>query len=132
MASLHRIPGNRCLALLDCRQGAEERYKPTLYVLRDPSVPAAAHEAALRAAVASLQARWPGVDLRRAGDAWALVVPAKYDVGHEAHFAQVTAEYLGYLRAGKLPAWEVPNMLVKYATTMKAYEMTHRGGGSAH
>jgi hypothetical protein len=92
----------------------------------------AAHEAALRAAVASLQPRWPGVDLRRAGDAWALVIPAKYDVGHEAHFAQVTSAYLGYLRAGKLPVWEVPNMLVKYATTIKAYELTHRASGNAH
>jgi predicted dehydrogenase len=119
-------------ATLEIRQGAEEKYKPTLYVLRDPSVTPAAHEAALRAAVASIQTTWPGVDVRRAGDAWALVVPARYDVGHEAHFAQVTSAYLGYLRAGKLPPWEVPNMLVKYATTMKAYELTHRAGGNAH
>jgi predicted dehydrogenase len=118
-------------ATIEIRQGAAEKYKPTLYVQRDPSVTPAAHEAALRAAVASVQAKWPGVDLRRAGDEWALVIPAKYDVGHEAHFAQVTSEYLGYLRAGKLPAWEVPNMLVKYATTMKAYEMTRGGSGNA-
>jgi predicted dehydrogenase len=119
-------------ATLEIRQTAAENWKPTLYVRRDPSVAPAAHEAALRAAVASLQPRWPGVDLRRAGDAWALVIPAKYDVGHEAHFAQVTSAYLGYLRAGKLPSWEVPNMLVKYATTIKAYELTHRASGNAH
>jgi predicted dehydrogenase len=119
-------------ATLEIRQGAAEKYKPTLYVVRDPSVAPAAHEAALRAAVASLQAKWPGLEARRAGSDWALAIPAKYDVGHEAHFAQVTSEYLGYLRAGKLPAWEVPNMLVKYATTMRAYELTHGRGGNAH
>ena len=53
-----------------------------------------------------------------------MTVPEKYDVGHEAHFAQVTENFLGYLRAGRLPDWEVPNMLTKYATIMKAYELS--------
>jgi len=48
----------------------------------------------------------------------------KYDVGHEAHFAQVTEHHLRYLRAGRLPDWEVPNMLTKYATIMKAFELS--------
>jgi hypothetical protein len=45
-------------------------------------------------------------------------------VGHEAHFAQVTEKYLRYLAQGKLPAWEVPNMLAKYYVTTKAYELS--------
>ena len=53
-----------------------------------------------------------------------MTVPEKYDVGHEAHFAQVTENYLRYLRAGRLPDWEVPNMITKYATIMKAYELS--------
>jgi hypothetical protein len=32
-----------------------------------------------------------------------LTVPGKYDVGHEAHFARVTQNYLRYLRADRLP-----------------------------
>jgi predicted dehydrogenase len=111
-------------ARLVIRQGAEQRFKPVLYVEREPPVPAAAHEAALRDAVASLQREYPGVGVRREGEAWAVTVPATYDVGHEAHFAQVTSAFLGYLRAGTLPAWEVPNMLVKYHTIMRAYEMS--------
>ena len=118
-------------ARLIIKQGAEQKYKPTLYVERDPSVPAAAHERALRAAIASVQAQWPGVDLRREGEAWVVAVPAKYDVGHEAHFAQVTAEYLGHLRAGRLPEWEVPNTLVKYATIMQGYAMSRAAGARA-
>ena len=31
---------------------------------------------------------------------------------------------LRYLRAGRLPDWEVPNMLTKSATIMKAYELS--------
>jgi predicted dehydrogenase len=109
-------------ARLVIRQGKEQNYKPVLYVERLPSVSAAAHDAALKDAVASVQAKYPGVSVEREGDAWKVVVPAKYDVGHEAHFAQVTSAFLSYLRDGKMPAWEVPNMLVKYHTIMRAYE----------
>ena len=41
-----------------------------------------------------------------------------------AHFAQVTKNYLRYLRDLQLPAWEVPNMIVKYETIMQAYRMS--------
>jgi predicted dehydrogenase len=111
-------------ANLVIRQGAEQKYKPMLYVERNPSVSAAAHEAALNAAVERLQGKWPGVAIRRDGDRFAVDVPAKYDVGHESHFAQVTSDFLRYLREGKLPEWEVPNMLVKYGTIMQAYQMS--------
>ena len=46
----------------------------------------------------------PGT-VRRDGERWAVTVPEKYIVGHEAHFAQVTENFLKYLRSGKLPAW---------------------------
>ena len=39
-----------------------------------------------------------------------------YKVGHEAHFGQVTEKYLQYLTLGRMPDWEVPNMIVKYYT----------------
>ena len=111
-------------ARLVIRQGAEQGFKPVLYVERNASVPAAAREAALHDAIASVQEQFPGVGVRREGDAWALSVPAKFDVGHESHFAQVTNRFLGYLRGGQMPAWEVPNMVTKYATIMQAYRMS--------
>jgi len=111
-------------ANLVIRQGAEQKFKPVLYVERNPSVPAEAHEAALTKAVDHLQGKWPGVAVRREGDKVAIDVPTKYDVGHEAHFAQVTSDFLRYLREGKLPDWEVPNMLVKYGTIMEGYRMS--------
>ena len=111
-------------ATLVIRQGADQGYKPVLYVERDTSVAPATHEAALTAAIASLQGRYPGVSVRREGDGWAVTVPSRFDVGHEAHFAQVTDRFLGYLRGGKMPEWEVPNMITKYATIMQAYVMS--------
>lgn len=104
------------------RQGAAENFAPVLYVERASSVGAAEHEKALRAAVAALQDRYAGVDVRQDGERWAVEVPAAFHVGHEAHFGQVTENFLAYLRAGTMPDWEVPAMLTKYATLMQAYE----------
>ena len=119
-----RMRGTR--ANLVIRQGAEQKYKPVLYVERNASVTPAAHEAALTAAVARLQSKWPGVAVHAEGDHYVVDVPAKYDVGHESHFAQVTSDFLRFLREGKMPEWEVPNMLVKYGTIMEAYSMSRR------
>lgn len=111
-------------ASLVIRQGKEQGYKPVLYVERNPAVPAADHEKALRAAVADVAKAHPGIDVKPEGDHFVVTVPEKYHVGHEAHFTQVTENFLKYLRAGKLPDWEVPNMLTKYATIMQAYELS--------
>jgi predicted dehydrogenase len=111
-------------ASLTIKQGAEQGYKPVLYVERTASVPAADHEKALRAAIATVAKSWPGVDIKAEGNHFVVTVPEKYHNGHEAHFTQVTENFLKYLEAGKLPDWEVPNMLTKYATIMQAYEMS--------
>lgn len=111
-------------ATLEIRQGPAERYRPVLYIERTGNVSELAHETALANAIASLQSEYPGIGVRRDGQRWAVTVPGKYDVGHEAHFAQVTEHFLKYLRSGTLPAWEVPNMLTKYATLMQAYELS--------
>ncbi|HEV7608676.1 MAG TPA: putative oxidoreductase C-terminal domain-containing protein [Steroidobacteraceae bacterium] len=109
---------------LTIRQGAEQGYKPVLYVERNPSVTADAHEKVLRSALAAVAKVYPGIDVKREGELFVITVPEKYHNGHEAHFTQVTEHFLKYLRAGKLPGWEVPNMLTKYATIMQAYEMS--------
>lgn len=111
-------------ANLVIRQGAEQKFKPILYVERIGQADEAAFESAFKLAVETLQGRYPGVSFRRDGNVWRVTVPEKYDVGHEAHFAQVTENYLRYLRAGRLPDWEVPNMITKYATIMQAYELS--------
>lgn len=111
-------------ANLIVKQGTNEAWAATLYVEKVSDVADAEFEAALSKAIQSLQARYPGVGFERSGKAWRIVAPEKYNLGHESHFAQVTEDYLKYLAEGRLPAWEVPNMLAKYYTTTKAYEMS--------
>jgi hypothetical protein len=61
-----------------------------------------------------------------------VVIPDAFRVGHEAHFAQVTTEFLRFLRDRKaLPAWERPNMLAKYYVSTTGTELSHRGAPQA-
>lgn len=113
------MQGSKCALII--RQGAEQGYKPTLYI--EP-VAGGTLAAEVAAAVAKVQSKWPGVKAKPQGKGWVLEVPDSYKVGHEAHFSQVAASYLGYLKQGKLPEWEVPNMLMKHHTLMLAYKMS--------
>lgn len=107
-------------ANLVIRQGAAQGWRPVLYVEPAAGTGADSLANALGAAMASLQARYPGVGAVREGDAWEVQVPAAYHVGHEAHFGQVADVFLRCVAAGALPAWEVPCMLAKYWTTTRA------------
>lgn len=111
-------------ANLVIRQGAKQKYKPTLYVEKIGAYTDAAFEDALRNVIGELQQQYPGIGFQREASAWRITIPEKYDVGHEAHFSQVTENFLNYLRTGKLPDWEAPNMLVKYETIMQAYRLS--------
>jgi predicted dehydrogenase len=109
--------GTNCNLVI--KQGAEQGYKPTLYIEAGTDADAAVLETNLTKAVnEDLQAAYPGISLVKLADKlWTVEIPAEYKVGHEAHFTQVTEKYLGYLKMGSLPEWEVPNMIVKYYTT---------------
>ncbi|MDP4131399.1 MAG: putative oxidoreductase C-terminal domain-containing protein [Bacteroidota bacterium] len=109
------------LANLEIKQGAGEDYKPTLYII--PLHDSKQYDDVLQKAVAKINTNYPGVAIERAGKTWRLVIPEKFKVGHEAHFAQVLQRYLRYLRTGQLPAWEVPDMIAKYYTATAALEM---------
>jgi predicted dehydrogenase len=109
----------------EIRQGKEQKYRPELYIR--PNTPALRDEvfAALKKKLAALQSEWPGVDMAVEGGEAHIVIPEKFRVGHEAHFAQVTRAFLGYLNDPKsLPAWEKSNMLVKYYICSKAVELS--------
>jgi len=122
--SLHSVlRGTRSRLVI--RQGVEQAFKPVLYVEKTGDLDAGVFAASLQSAVNALQSKYPGVSWQKeSGSIWRIIIPEKYDVGHEAHFSQVTENYLGYLRAGRLPDWEVPCMITKYATIMQAYEMS--------
>jgi hypothetical protein len=110
-------------ANLVIRQGAAEGYRPRLYIEPAASARAAELAAAMPVALRVLRDTYPGVDAQRSGDAWQVQVPESYHVGHEAHFAQVASQFLGYVGNGTLPDWEVPNMIAKYGITTRALEI---------
>lgn len=102
---------------LEIVQGEKEGYKPKLYI-EATNVDVKAFAASLNNAVTGLAEKFPGIAVEKIGDKkWVMNIPDKYKVGHEAHFGQVTEKFLKYLVDGKLPEWEVPNMIVKYYTT---------------
>lgn len=107
-------------ANLIIRQGAAQNYKPTLYI--EPADNNTVYEENLRQQLKKVQLSYPGVELKKADKGWEVIIPEKYKEGHEAHFARVTENFLGYLKNGNMPSWEIPNMLAKYYTTTQALQ----------
>jgi hypothetical protein len=105
------------------KQGKEQKYRPELYVEVPEGGDSKGVGTALTNNLPALQSKYPGVEIEKAGSSWHVIIPDSYRVGHEAHFAQVTEKYLEYLVAGKLPDWEVPNMITKYYVTTAAREL---------
>ncbi len=114
--------GTKCNLII--KQGVEENFKPVLYVESD----APDFEKHLNHALANeINKTFKGVEANKVEEGkWRIDIPSVYKVGHEAHFAQVTENYLRYLEAGKLPSWEVPNMITKYYTTIEALKMAKK------
>lgn len=116
--------GTKCS--LHIRQGKEQGYKPILYIEPHAGVDTASWKPALDKAAADIAAKYPGVVLKDLGGRYEVNIPDHYKKGHEAHFAQVAARFLGFLKDGDKPAWEVPNTLAKYRTIMQAYQMSRK------
>jgi predicted dehydrogenase len=113
---------------VEVRQTKGDSYRPEVYVVPNKPEDKARVLTAVKAKLASLQGTWPGVEAEERGAEIHLVIPDKFRVGHEAHFAQVTSHFLKYLADRKtLPAWERPNMLAKYYVTTTGTEMSHQG-----
>jgi predicted dehydrogenase len=101
-------------------QKEKENYHPTLYIKAAKGTDLKKFGGELdRVMTEVITPKYPGVAVEKiADDTWKVIIPKKYDVGHEAHFGQVTENYLDYLTGKKtLPAWEVPNMITKYRIT---------------
>jgi predicted dehydrogenase len=111
-------------AKLVIMQGAEQQYKPVLYI--EPVNRDTEYETVLMEQIKNIKAKYPGVELKKLANTWEVVIPEKYKEGHEAHFARVADNYLEYLANKSMPKWEVPNMLAKYYTTTKALEMASK------
>lgn len=110
-------------AALEIRQGKKEGFQPALYIIPAGGNRENEYAAALKKAVEKLNVAYPGVGVEKNTKGWKVIMPQKYKVGHEAHFGQVMQRYLQFLKEGKLPEWEVPNMISKYYTSTLASGM---------
>ena len=108
-------------ANLVIRQGAEQNYKPTLYI--EPVGDQPDYEKVLMENLAKVQATFEGVGLSKTDAGWEVIIPDHYKEGHEAHFGRVMERFLEYLKNKNMPEWEVPNMIAKYYTTTTALEL---------
>lgn len=110
------------LSDLIIRQGAEQEYTPELYIKVKSSADAGAVEEALNTFLKqSLKELYPDLSLESSGErTWHLVIPDKYRIGHEAHFAEVTQRFLDYFHLRRIPDWEWQQMLTKYYITTHA------------
>lgn len=105
-------------AKLIIRQGAAQNYQPELYI--EPNTSTAEYAKQLAAEIDRLGKVYPGLTLEPVANGWRVNIPVKYQLDHEATFAEVTKQFLKYLDAGKMPAWEKKGMLAKYYTTTEA------------
>jgi predicted dehydrogenase len=111
-------------ARVEIRQGKAEAFQPEVYVVPIGEGRAAEVFSAVQHKVDEWQARWPGLAASSSGREVRLVIPEKYRLGHEAHFAEVSQRFLEYLKAPKtVPAWERPNMLARYYVSTRGVEL---------
>jgi predicted dehydrogenase len=110
-------------ASVEIRQGVGEGFIPEVYIVPfEPDV-----FEAVRSKVSALQSEWPGLAVEARGEAIRIAIPARFRVGHEAHFAQVANCFFDYVKSPKsIPAWERPNMLAKYYVTTRGAELSHK------
>lgn len=112
------------LANLVIRQGSKDK-RPVLYIEPVKAIEGA-YENTLLEKLKVVEAKYPGISLKKLSNSWEVVIPEKYNEGHEAHFARVTEKFLEFLENGKLPDWEIQNMLAKYYITTGALELARK------
>jgi predicted dehydrogenase len=110
-------------ARVEIRQGKAEKFVPEVYVVPNNRAAAAEVAAAVGRRLAGLQHAWPGAGMEEGNGEIRILIPVKFRVGHEAHFAQVTNQFFKFLKNPRsLPAWEKAFMLAKYFVSTNGVE----------
>lgn len=112
------------LASLVIKQESKDK-RPVLYIQPVKKIDSA-YERSVLEQLAIVQQKYPGIDLKKSPKGWEVIIPEKYNEGHEAHFARVTEKFLEFKKNGRLPEWEVPNMISKYYVTTAALELARK------
>ncbi len=119
------VRGSR--ARIEVRQGPEQKYRTELYIVPVSQADHAGVAEAAKARMSALQSRFRGLALENSGRELHVIVPDAYRTGHEAHFAEVTRQFLGYVRnPASVPAWEQSAMLAKYYVTTSGVALSRK------
>lgn len=124
---LHSAVARGTNATVAIRQTPEAGSKPEIFVSAANPLEQPQLVAKLKDVCREWQSRFPGIRVADLGDLARVVVPDALRIGHEAHFAEVLAEFVRYFRdPSTIPAWERANLLSKYHVTTAAVEMGRR------
>ena len=121
----HTVATRGTRSTIRIRQDAAQGYRPELYVEPVAGVSMTTLGTVLAVAITKLQTRYPGIETKREGNEWQILIPDIYRIGHEAHFTEVVKTYLRHLEQGA-PRWEAPNLLAKYYITTQALALARQ------
>ncbi len=116
------LRGTRADFVVD--QGPDTSFFTRLRVI--PAENSSAYEKSLENALAGMQDICPGVGHCADGDGYLVTIPAGMHHGHEARFAEVLNQFLGYVDAGQWPQHVSEELVAKYKLLANAYQLSHR------
>jgi len=116
------LRGNLAELIVD--QGPETGFDPRLRVV--PATKSAKYQKVLHAALAGLHKVCPGVGCNEDANGYLVTIPVTMHQGHEARFAQVLDQFLGYVDAGEWPRRLSEELVAKYTLLANAYDLSHR------
>lgn len=115
---------------VEVRQGAEENFRPEVYVVPNEPAESASIGDRLKGFIERMQGRWPGLSCEKQSGRFRLVIPDRLRIGHEEHFELLTRTFLEYVRfPQRIPKWERPNMVAKYYVTTQGVELARNSPG---
>jgi len=131
------LRGKRADLIVD--QGAQTGFETRLRIL--PVTTGPEFEQALQHALHGLRDAFPGtgyracdispvdsdpVQITSSGPGFEITIPVAMHQGHEARFAEVLDQFLGYVNAGRWPQRVGEELVAKYTLLANAYELSHR------
>jgi predicted dehydrogenase len=128
-ADVHEAVVRGTRASVQIRQDGRTGNRPEVYIV--PIGSKSDTQRALSQWVNVLSTKYPDLLLSDLGSEFRIDIPDDLRIGHEAHFAQVTDEFIKRVRMpSRIPAWEMPNLLAKYYITTKGVALARTGASS--
>jgi predicted dehydrogenase len=98
-----------------------------VWVIPADGVSKADARAAVHKTLTANSQRWPGLSVEETARGFRIVIPAALRIGHEAHFALLTRQFLDYVKdPASVPQWESSFLKAKYFVTTQGVALARR------